>query len=196
MLAKFRGFGNSEKEHNATDQQNGICDNTVSYGTMNDNCRSSEPSSSKGYSVHVQCRREIHYSRNSSDAAKSVHLNANACRNFSASDQSSPLESRGSIRLAKQTESLTRFVLLEEMDEMELEERNLDNPENKDEAQKEQNGKRFPSSGESSGSSGSSANKEDKESKALVDCEIRWDDLLLGEDIGQGKFQSGLTVLL
>lgn len=47
----------------------------------------------------------------------------------------------------------------------------------------------FPNSGENTGSSlGSSSNKGDNESNLNVHCGIRWEDLQLREEIGQGKF--------
>ncbi|KAJ4954477.1 hypothetical protein NE237_011260 [Protea cynaroides] len=46
----------------------------------------------------------------------------------------------------------------------------------------------FLSSGESVSSQGSSSTKEDKESSSMIDWEINWEDLRLGEEIGQGSF--------
>ncbi|XP_065858179.1 uncharacterized protein [Euphorbia lathyris] len=188
VLAKLHigGFGSSLEEHNVTGQQNGLCANAVSNEATNDNCRGSKPSSSYCCSVHIGCRREILHRRNSSDAAKCVNTNANACRNLSASDvscQSSPWDCRGCAGLAKPTDPLPRFCFLDEMDELEPEAPNLEIPETEDEAQRQLDGKR-----ELSGSQGSSASREDKESNTVVDCEIQWDDLQLGEEIGQGSY--------
>lgn len=38
-----------------------------------------------------------------------------------------------------------------------------------------------------SGSYGSSSSKGDSESSSMVDCDIQWEDLKLGEEIGQGN---------
>lgn len=49
--------------------------------------------------------------------------------------------------------------------------------------------KTSPSSGENfSGSAGSSSSKGDSESSSMVDSDIQWEDLQLGENIGQGNW--------
>lgn len=48
-------------------------------------------------------------------------------------------------------------------------------------------GKSFASSDDSIGSHGSSSGRGDNESNSVVDCEILWKDLQMGEEIGQGK---------
>lgn len=48
--------------------------------------------------------------------------------------------------------------------------------------------KQFPSSEGSIGRCRSSSSKGDGESDTVVDCEIRWDDLHMGEEIGQGFY--------
>ncbi|KAL2902381.1 putative serine/threonine-protein kinase SIS8 [Bienertia sinuspersici] len=49
--------------------------------------------------------------------------------------------------------------------------------------------KNLTSSGENlSGSPGSSSSKGDSESSSMVDSDIRWDDLQLGEEVGQGSY--------
>ncbi|KAL3738094.1 hypothetical protein ACJRO7_019599 [Eucalyptus globulus] len=59
----------------------------------------------------------------------------------------------------------------------------------KDEAQKLPDGKQFHiSNGESVGSHETSSSKSDSELSYMVDCEIRWEDLQLGEEIGQGSY--------
>ncbi|KAJ7952366.1 Tyrosine kinase [Quillaja saponaria] len=59
------------------------------------------------------------------------------------------------------------------------------NMEVKDELKKKQE---IPSSGQSDGNKGSSLSKGDAESNSTAECEIRWEDLRLGEVIGQGSF--------
>lgn len=51
----------------------------------------------------------------------------------------------------------------------------------------EQNGKQLPSSVESIGNHDSCSSKGVNDSNPREDCEIRWDDLHLGEAIGHGK---------
>ncbi|KAF8027408.1 hypothetical protein BT93_E0341 [Corymbia citriodora subsp. variegata] len=58
----------------------------------------------------------------------------------------------------------------------------------KDEVQKPPDGKQFHSSGESIGSHDTSSSKSDSELSYMVDCEIHWEDLQLGEEIGQGSY--------
>ncbi|KAJ4712996.1 Serine/threonine-protein kinase [Melia azedarach] len=48
--------------------------------------------------------------------------------------------------------------------------------------------RQFCSFGESIGSHESSSSKGDNESNGAVDCEIRWEDLQLGQEIGQGSY--------
>ncbi|WCJ26183.1 PAS domain-containing protein tyrosine kinase family protein [Euphorbia peplus] len=179
MIAKLHigGFSSNVKEQNVTGQQNGQHANATSNGATNDNCRGSEPSSSHFCSVHNGCRREFLHRRSSS--------NANACRSPSfsgASRQLSSLDSRECLGLAKPIVPSPRFCFLDEIDELEPEPLNLGIPETEEDAQRQL------SAGELSGSQGSSDSKEDKESKTVVDCEIQWDELMLGEDIGQGSF--------
>ncbi|KAL5815372.1 hypothetical protein ACOSQ3_026157 [Xanthoceras sorbifolium] len=50
------------------------------------------------------------------------------------------------------------------------------------------NGKQLFSIGESIDSHESSSSKGDTESNCMVDCEIHWEDLQLGEEIGQGSY--------
>nr|POF07231.1 serine/threonine-protein kinase edr1 [Quercus suber] len=54
--------------------------------------------------------------------------------------------------------------------------------------QRQLSDKHFPNSRESIGSNGSSSSKGDNESNSIVDCEIRWEDLHLREEIGQGFY--------
>ncbi|KAI4327002.1 hypothetical protein L6164_019509 [Bauhinia variegata] len=56
------------------------------------------------------------------------------------------------------------------------------------EVQKHQEGLQFPSSKESISSHESSSSKGKNESNSVVECEILWEDLHLGEEIGQGSF--------
>lgn len=56
-----------------------------------------------------------------------------------------------------------------------------------DDVQKHHERLQLPSSRESTGSHGSSSSKGDNESNAAVECEVQWEDLQLGEEIGQGN---------
>ncbi|KAI3422756.1 Protein kinase domain-containing protein, partial [Psidium guajava] len=58
----------------------------------------------------------------------------------------------------------------------------------KDEVQKPPDGKQFHSSGESVGSHNTSLRKSDSELSHMIDCEICWQDLQLGQEIGKGSY--------
>ncbi|XP_057520107.1 uncharacterized protein LOC130800532 isoform X2 [Amaranthus tricolor] len=61
--------------------------------------------------------------------------------------------------------------------------------ETEDAAERQAGAKSLPSSGDNfAGSSGSSSSKGDGESSSMVDSDIRWEDLQLGEEIGQGSY--------
>ncbi|XVE57829.1 hypothetical protein DITRI_Ditri04bG0121600 [Diplodiscus trichospermus] len=72
--------------------------------------------------------------------------------------------------------------------ELELKFLNMDALEMEDELQKHTDGKNLSSLGENFGSQGSSSSKGDNESNSMVDCQIRWEDLHLGEEVGQGSY--------
>ncbi|KAK8486795.1 hypothetical protein V6N11_034352 [Hibiscus sabdariffa] len=65
---------------------------------------------------------------------------------------------------------------------------NMDVSEVDDELQKQTDGKNLSSLGESMGSQESPLSKGDNEPNSMVDCEIHWEDLHLGEEIGQGSY--------
>lgn len=87
--------------------------------------------------------------------------------------------------LSKTSNSLERLGNHLKATKTELEESNLIDVQVEDEVQRP--GQQFPS-GDSSGSHGSSSSKGDSDSNSVVDCEIHWEDLHIGEEIGQGKF--------
>ncbi|KAL4331932.1 hypothetical protein GQ457_07G009400 [Hibiscus cannabinus] len=65
---------------------------------------------------------------------------------------------------------------------------NMDVLEVDDELQKQTDGKNLSSLGESMGSQESPLSKGDNEPNSMVDCEIHWEHLHLGEEIGQGSY--------
>lgn len=69
----------------------------------------------------------------------------------------------------------------------EPEEHNLSASEIEDVMQRQPEGKPLPSSAESTRSPSSSSSKGDNDSNSIGGCEICWEDLHLGEGIGQGK---------
>ncbi|XP_038679098.1 serine/threonine-protein kinase PAK 3 isoform X2 [Tripterygium wilfordii] len=56
------------------------------------------------------------------------------------------------------------------------------------EAQRQSDSKRLSSLEDSIGSHGSSSSRGDDESNSMIDCEIQWEDLQVGEEIGQGSY--------
>jgi len=71
---------------------------------------------------------------------------------------------------------------------LELEASNLESNGVEDDAKRQPDGN-FPSHEKSVGSLGSTSSKRDRDSNCIVDCEIHWEDLQLGEEIGRGKLQ-------
>ncbi|OWM63963.1 probable serine/threonine-protein kinase SIS8 [Punica granatum] len=57
-----------------------------------------------------------------------------------------------------------------------------------DRAQRDHEEKQCSSSGGSIGSYGTASSRGDSELSSLVDCEIQWEDLQIGEEIGQGSY--------
>lgn len=91
------------------------------------------------------------------------------------------------FRLPRPGDPLPRIGCQVDAKEMELQVSNLKASEIEDEMQEQKDDKRLPSSAETMGSNGSSSSKGENELNSLVDCEIRWEDLHFGDEIGQGK---------
>ncbi|GAB2209960.1 hypothetical protein Droror1_Dr00027189 [Drosera rotundifolia] len=67
--------------------------------------------------------------------------------------------------------------------------KNLDKVDPREPSKQHSAAGRSPSSGDCSGSyNGSTSSKGDVESNATLDCEIQWEDIQLGEEIGQGSY--------
>ncbi|XP_040987820.1 uncharacterized protein LOC121235540 [Juglans microcarpa x Juglans regia] len=92
------------------------------------------------------------------------------------------------FRLPRPGDPLPRIGCQVDAKEMELQVSNLKASEIEDEMQEQKDDKRLPSSAETMGSDGSSSSKGENESNSLVDCEIRWEDLYFGDEIGQGSY--------
>ncbi|KAF5478321.1 hypothetical protein F2P56_004887 [Juglans regia] len=92
------------------------------------------------------------------------------------------------FRLPRPGDPLPRIGCQVDAKEMELQVSNLKASEIEDEMQEQKDDKRLPSSAETMGSNGSSSSKGENESNSLVDCEIRWEDLHFGDEIGQGSY--------
>ncbi|KAJ0105966.1 hypothetical protein Patl1_18691 [Pistacia atlantica] len=170
FLAKLhiREAGNSEGEGE------GEGDESVSNIVKNG------PNSLRGSKAPIWCQctvgsedKEEKLSKtNFSFAAKSAYANVYEHRVPNASEESCDLATSSECNrctLPRPGESMSR---LGSQDVNEL----------------EPNCKQFPSLGESTGSHESSSSKGDNESNCTVDCEIHWEDLRLGEEIGQGSY--------
>ncbi|XP_042950666.1 kinase suppressor of Ras 1 isoform X2 [Carya illinoinensis] len=92
------------------------------------------------------------------------------------------------FRLPRPGDPLSRTGCQVDAKEMKLEVSNLKALEIEDEMQEQEDDKRLPSSAETMGSNGSSSSKGENESNSLVACEIRWEDLHFGDEIGQGFY--------
>lgn len=82
---------------------------------------------------------------------------------------------------------LPRLRYQVDANDLEPEEHNLSASEMEDAMQRQPEGKPLPSSAESTHSPSSSSSKGDNDSNSIGGCEICWEDLHLGEGIGQGK---------
>ncbi|TYI34686.1 hypothetical protein ES332_A03G025600v1 [Gossypium tomentosum] len=98
-------------------------------------------------------------------------------------------EYNGKFSVTGITEPTTGLACQVNENELDLEFLNKDASEMEDESQKQTDGKGFSSLGNSTGSQESQSSKGDNnESNSMVDCEIRWEDLHLGEEVGQGSY--------
>ncbi|KAJ8766138.1 hypothetical protein K2173_021655 [Erythroxylum novogranatense] len=142
--------------------------------------------------IHNVHKRQSSCKRNSSLEVKSVHPNVAERRVSKDSGESCNLaastECKESLRFAKPVYPVPILDWQENGNELDIEEANLEASELDGELQRQQEVIKFPSLGESTSSRGSSSNKGDQDSNCLLDCEIHWEDLDLGEEIGQGSF--------
>jgi len=84
---------------------------------------------------------------------------------------------------------LPRLGCKVEAHELEPEVSNLKALDIEDERQRQEDSKQFTSSGESLGSYESPSSKGENELNYIGDCEIHWEDLDFGDEIGQGKLE-------
>ncbi|TYI91169.1 hypothetical protein E1A91_D03G173100v1 [Gossypium mustelinum] len=98
-------------------------------------------------------------------------------------------EYNGKFSVTRITESTAGLACQVNENELDLEFLNMDASVMEDELQKQTDGKGFSSLGNSTGSQENQSSKGDNnESNSMVDCEIRWEDLHLGEEVGQGSY--------
>ncbi|KAK6263048.1 hypothetical protein QUC31_008864 [Theobroma cacao] len=122
------------------------------------------------------------------NAISSVHKHTSPASVEEKNVLASSRECNGQFCLTRIGDSTAGLACQGNGNELELEFPNMDASEMEDEVQKHTDGKNFSSLGESIGSQGSSSSKGDNESNSIVDCEIQWEDLHLGEEVGQGSY--------
>ncbi|GMJ04393.1 hypothetical protein like AT4G23050 [Hibiscus trionum] len=115
------------------------------------------------------------------------HLSVEKCTS-PTSVVGSSRECNGKFSVTLIGESIAGLACYVNENGSELEFPNMDASEVEDELQKQTDGKSLSSLGESTGSQESPSSKGDNEPNYIVDCEIHWEDLHLGEEIGQGSY--------
>ncbi|XP_022738623.1 RGS domain-containing serine/threonine-protein kinase A-like isoform X2 [Durio zibethinus] len=96
-------------------------------------------------------------------------------------------ECNGHFSVTRIGDSTAGLVCQLNKNKLELESPNINALEMEDELQEHTDGKNVSSLGESMGSEGTSSSKGDNEPNSMVDCDILWEDLHLGEEVGQGS---------
>ncbi|XP_052210698.1 uncharacterized protein LOC127813654 isoform X2 [Diospyros lotus] len=193
LLSKLNlgGAGNHGKEKDESLGQYGLTDTPIS------NKVTVQPSSSRD----VKATTSYHYSTNAKSetgkapcAARRKIPIVNGCQVPLGFEEVSSIEafsrkcSDGSEAL-KAADHLNRLGYCHGAKDLELDLQNLKAVELENVVQQQQDPHQFPSLGGSICSShGSSSSRSDNESILLVDCEIRWEDLHVRKEIGQGSY--------
>ncbi|KAM3735041.1 hypothetical protein ACB098_10G061500 [Castanea mollissima] len=183
-LQHIKGNSNCGKEDDGSIQENGAIDSSESKVTDNPNSfRDPKASTSHHCTLDTEDKGESSHRKNSSFATR---------REQSDFERSSVVASSREccecFGLSRPEDPLPRLGHQFKVKELEPEVSNLKALEIEHEMQRQPGDKNFPNSGESIGSNGSSSSKGDIESNSIVDCEIRWQDLHFGEEIGQGFY--------
>uniref|UniRef100_B9GW76 non-specific serine/threonine protein kinase n=1 Tax=Populus trichocarpa TaxID=3694 RepID=B9GW76_POPTR len=193
LLAKLniKGIGNIGKHDDASAQQNGprnVAERNEAPNGTND-LASSKASSS--YHCNNDAEREISQKINSSSEFRREYSNAYPIRSPNDSEENFPVasstECNGRHGLDKPGDQLQKLVCQQDRNELELEASNLESNGVEDDAKRQPDGN-FPSNEKSVGSLGGTSSKRDRDSNCIVDCEIHWEDLQLGEEIGRGAY--------
>ncbi|XP_062074215.1 serine/threonine-protein kinase EDR1 isoform X2 [Humulus lupulus] len=190
VLAKLqiKGSGNSSNENDrGSCRQNGTsCDGSPVVNEVKNEPSSSSDSKKSPYGslVDSDYKRGRSRKRNASLPPKGGNSGGCGHEQLNVFGRNECNECYGS---SKSCNSLGKLGFQVKSLETEPEESNLTDVQVEDEAQR--HGKQFPSSGDSSnGSQRSSSSKGDPESNSVVDCEIHWEDLHIGEEIGHGFY--------
>ncbi|GLT78273.1 hypothetical protein SLA2020_498130 [Shorea laevis] len=182
ILAKLhiRETNNCGEENDDSVGKNSASDTSLRNSTMNESDSHSGSKTSPS-----------HHSTSHSAAKTSISYVAQHATHRSVKENSvvsSSTECNGYSRSAKTGDSMPVLWSLWNDTEVELEVPNLECMEVEDEIQKFPEGRHSLSLGETNGSQGSASSKGENESNTVLDCGIHWEDLLLGEEIGEGTY--------
>ncbi|KAG6782744.1 hypothetical protein POTOM_012158 [Populus tomentosa] len=193
LLVKLniKGIGNIGKHDDASAHQNGPRDvaerNEAPNGT--NDLASSKASSS--YHCNNDAEGEISQKINSSSEFRREYSNLYPIRSPNDSEENFPVASSTECNrrhgLDKPGDQLQKLVCQQDRNELELEASNLESDGVEDDAKKQPDGN-FPRHEKTVSSLGSTSSKRDRDSNCIVDYEIHWEDLQLGEEIGRGSY--------
>ncbi|OMP09650.1 hypothetical protein COLO4_05260 [Corchorus olitorius] len=121
------------------------------------------------------------------NAYSSVHKHTSRASVEEISVVASSREGNGQSFLTRIGDSMAGLVSQVNEHDLELDFLDMDASDLQDEVEKHPDSKNSSSLGESIGSQGSPSSKGDNESNSMDDCEIHWENLQLGEEVGQGS---------
>ncbi|TYJ41511.1 hypothetical protein E1A91_A03G026700v1 [Gossypium mustelinum] len=183
VLAKLhiRGPSNHSNEDNECPQRKDATSRSATNDVKN------EHNVSRGLKASIQ--NHFDSSSMAENAILSVEKHTSPTLVEERSVVDSSREYNGKFSVTGITEPTAGLACQVNENELDLEFLNMDASEMEDESQKQTDGKGFSSLGNSTGSQESQSSKGDNnESNSMVDCEIRWEDLHLGEEVGQGSY--------
>lgn len=176
----IRGPSNHSNEDDECPQRKDVTSRSATNDVKN------EHNVSRGLKASI--RNHFNSSSMAENATLSVEKRTSPTLVEERSVVDSSREYNGKFSVTRITESTAGLACQVNENELDLEFVNMDAPEMEDELQKQTDGKGFSSLANSTGSQESQSSKGDNnESNSMVDCEIRWEDLHLGEEVGQGK---------
>lgn len=183
VLAKLhiRGPSNHSNEDDECPQRKDATSRSATNDVKN------EHNVSRGLKTSIQ--NHLNSSSMAENAILSVEKRTSPTLVEERSVVDSSREYNGKFSVTRITESTAGLACQVNENELDLEFLNMDASVMEDELQKQTDGKGFSSLGNSTGSQESQSSKGDNnESNSMVDCEIRWEDLHLGEEVGQGSY--------
>lgn len=187
-MAKFniKGTRNSGKEDDGSIQENGANDSSARK-VIGNPYSSREASTSYLCTTDTEDKGEIPLNNVYGHKTRKDFEE----RSFAAYSR----ECTECFRLPRTGDPLPRLGYKVDATELEPQVSNLKALDIEEETQRQEDNKQFTSSGESLGSHGSSSSKGENELNSIVDCEIQWEDLDFGDEIGQGKLELLIFIL-